>query len=47
LSVGIAAQNHFGLSLDWTSGWVGRYEAVNATVIAPQVQPTLALKVND
>ena len=41
------AQNFFGLSLDWSDSWVGRYTSVKATVIAPQVQPTVAYKMND
>ncbi|MEA3244425.1 MAG: outer membrane protein transport protein [Pseudomonadota bacterium] len=47
LSVGVSAQNYFGLALDWSSKWVGRYEVVDETLIAPQVQPTVAWKVND
>ena len=47
LSLGITAQNNFGLALDWSSKWVGRYQSVNEWLIAPQVQPTLAWKVND
>jgi long-chain fatty acid transport protein len=47
LSLGLTAQNNFGLALDWSSSWVGRYQSVNEWLIAPQVQPTLAWKVND
>jgi long-chain fatty acid transport protein len=47
LKLGISAQNFFGLSLDWSDNWVGRYTSVKATVIAPQVQPTVAYQVND
>jgi long-chain fatty acid transport protein len=47
LSLGITAQNNFGLALDWSSKWVGRYQSVNEWLIAPQVQPTLAWKVNE
>lgn len=47
LSVGVSAQNYFGLSLGWSAKWVGRYEVVDVTLIAPQVQPTVAWKVND
>jgi long-chain fatty acid transport protein len=47
LKIGISAQNFFGLSLDWSDSWVGRYTSVKATVIAPQLQPTVAYKVND
>jgi long-chain fatty acid transport protein len=47
LNVGISAQNNFGLSLDWSSNWVGRYEATEEALIAPQLQPTVAYQVND
>ena len=47
LKLGLSIQNFFGLSLNWNSGWVGRYESVKETLIAPQVQPTVAYKVND
>jgi len=47
LSLGITAQNNFGLALNWSSQWVGRYQSVNEWLIAPQVQPTVAWKVND
>jgi long-chain fatty acid transport protein len=47
LKFGISAQNYFGLMLDWSDQWVGRYNAVNVKLLAPQVQPTLAYKVND
>jgi long-chain fatty acid transport protein len=45
--VGISAQNYFGLTLAWGDSWVGRYQAREETLIAPQVQPTIAYKVND
>jgi long-chain fatty acid transport protein len=45
--LGISAQNFFGLALDWSDSWVGRYTSVSAVVIAPQLQPTVAYKVND
>jgi long-chain fatty acid transport protein len=47
LSVGVSAQNYFGLTLDFSAKWVGRYEVTDVTLIAPQVQPTVAWKVND
>jgi long-chain fatty acid transport protein len=47
LKLGISAQNFFGLALDWSDSWVGRYTSVKAVVIAPQLQPTVAYKVND
>jgi len=47
MALGISVQNYFGLSLDWSDDWVGRYEGVSTTLIAPQVQPSVAYKVND
>jgi long-chain fatty acid transport protein len=44
---GVHAGNYFGLLLNWGSGWAGRYEANQAIVIAPQIQPTLAYKISD
>jgi long-chain fatty acid transport protein len=47
LSLGISAQNYFGLALDWGDSWVGRYEVTEAAIIAPQVQPTISYKVSN
>jgi long-chain fatty acid transport protein len=47
LALGISAQNFFGLSLNWGEKWVGRYQVTEEWLIAPQVQPTAAYKVND
>ena len=47
LSVGISAGNYFGLAIDWDDDWVGRYASVNIALLAPQLQPTVAYKVND
>jgi long-chain fatty acid transport protein len=47
LRLGVSAQNYFGLALDWGDEWVGRYEVTKATIIAPQLQPTIAYKVNN
>ena len=44
---GLSAQNFFGLSLDWDKDWKGRYQSQQEWLIAPQLQPTLAYKVND
>ena len=46
-SVGLSVHNYFGLALDWRDDWVGRYSSVNVTLVAPQIQPTVAYKVND
>ena len=47
LKLGVNVGNNFGLSLDWGTDWVGRYTATQAAMFAPQVQPTMAYKVND
>jgi long-chain fatty acid transport protein len=47
LRFGISAQNYFGLALEWDDDWVGRYEVTKAAIIAPQLQPTVAYKVNN
>ena len=46
LKLGVSVQNNFGLALDWGTSWVGRYTATQATIIAPQVQPTVSFRVN-
>lgn len=46
-SAGISAHNYFGLAIDWPADWVGRASSVNIAVLAPQVQPTVAYRVND
>jgi long-chain fatty acid transport protein len=47
LTLGISAQNYFGLALEWDDKWVGRYEATKVALVAPQLQPTVAYKVNN
>jgi long-chain fatty acid transport protein len=47
LRLGVSVQNFFGLALDWGNNWVGRYEATEVALIAPQLQPTVAYKVNN
>lgn len=46
-TLGISAQNYFGLALDWPADWVGRKNSVNVALLAPQLQPTVAYRVND
>jgi long-chain fatty acid transport protein len=46
-SAGISVANYFGLAIDWPGDWVGRANSVNVALLAPQVQPTVAYKVND
>lgn len=47
LSWGLSFTNYFGLALDWSSGWKGRYHAQEVALVAPSLQPTLAYRVND
>ena len=44
---GLGVQNFYGLSLNWQDDWVGRYSSTKEWLIAPQIQPTIAYKVND
>ncbi|PHS42204.1 MAG: hypothetical protein COB07_00240 [Sulfurovum sp.] len=44
---GLSVQNFFGLSLNWQDDWLGRYSSTKEWLIAPQIQPTIAYKVND
>lgn len=47
LSLGVSAHNYFGLAIDWRDDWVGRYSSVNIALLAPQLQPAVAYRVND
>jgi len=44
---GLAVQNAFGLTLNWQDDWIGRYSSTKEWLLAPQIQPTIAYKVND
>lgn len=46
-TLGISVQNYWGLALFWPGDWVGRYQATSEWLIAPQIQPSVAYKVND
>jgi long-chain fatty acid transport protein len=46
-SWGVSVHNYFGLAIDWPDDWVGRGSSVNVALLAPQLQPTIAYKVND
>jgi len=46
-SFGVSAHNYLGLTLDWQDNWAGRYTTTEEWIIAPQLQPTVAYKVND
>jgi len=45
--LGVSIGNHFGLLLDWGDNWVGHYVSTEVALLAPQLQPTAAYKVND
>ena len=45
--LGVSMGNHFGLLLDWGDNWVGRYISTEVALLAPQLQPTAAYKVNN
>ncbi len=47
IKFGVSLHNNYGLALDWQSDWVGRYVAVETWAIAPQLQPTIAYRIND
>jgi long-chain fatty acid transport protein len=47
VAVGVSMHNYFGLAIDWDDGWVGRHSATTVAVLAPQLQPTVAYRVND
>ena len=47
LSLGVSLHNYFGLAIDWKDDWVGRESSVNVALLAPQLQPAVAYKVND
>ncbi|MFC1578915.1 OmpP1/FadL family transporter [Pseudomonadota bacterium] len=47
LKLGVSLGNNFGLALDWNADWAGRYSTVKIALLAPQLQPTVAYKVND
>jgi long-chain fatty acid transport protein len=47
LKLGVSMGNYFGLALDWGDNWVGRYIATEVTLIAPQLQPTAAYRINN
>jgi long-chain fatty acid transport protein len=47
LRLGVSAHNYYGLAFDMPDDWVGRYSTVQIALVAPQVQPAVAYKVND
>ena len=47
LKLGVSVHNYFGVAFDMPEEWVGRYSLTQIALIAPQVQPALAYKVND
>ncbi len=47
LKFGFAVNVPFGLSTEYDAGWIGRYHALKSAVEAINLNPSLALKVND
>jgi long-chain fatty acid transport protein len=45
--VGASVNVPFGLETSWESGWLGRFRATKSKVQTININPTLALKVND
>ena len=47
MSVGIAINGSFGLSTDYARNWVGRYTAVTTSIMAMNINPSLAITLDD
>jgi len=47
LSVGVAVNTPYGLSMSWPDGWKGRYLIQNVTFNAITIQPTVSYKIKD
>jgi long-chain fatty acid transport protein len=45
--LGVRVGTYNGLVLDWGDNWVGRYVSTEVALLAPQLQPTAAYKVNN
>ncbi|MDJ0738111.1 MAG: outer membrane protein transport protein [Gammaproteobacteria bacterium] len=45
--LGLAINAPFGLTTEYTSGWVGRYHAIRSAVKTININPSVAFKVND
>lgn len=47
LAVGLGVNAPFGLKLEYDDGWIGRFQALKSEIRTINVNPTLALRVND
>ncbi len=45
--LGVGVNAPFGLSTKWDSGWVGRFHAIESSVEAININPSIAWKVNE
>ena len=45
--VGLGVFSNFGLSMSYDSGWVGRYYALNNTLLGISVMPGLSYRINE
>lgn len=45
--IGLGINTPFGLSTDYNSGWVGRYDALKSELTAFNANPSLAVKLNE
>ncbi len=46
-SVGLAINVPFGLATSWSSGWRGRYQAIESDIKTINIQPTLARRIDE
>ena len=46
LSIGVAVNTPYGLSLEWPENWKGRFEIQNVTFTAITIQPTVSYRIN-
>ncbi len=47
VKVGLGLFSNFGLAMQYDSGWVGRYYAVNNTLLGLSVMPALSYRINE
>jgi long-chain fatty acid transport protein len=47
IKVGVGMFSNFGLAMNYNSGWVGRYYAVDNTLIGLSVMPGLSYRINE
>ena len=47
VKVGLGLFSNFGLGMNYDSGWVGRYYAINNTLLGLSVMPALSYRINE